>query len=116
MTQLAPQNTNFERSNHQGVLCARDVAELMGKSLRWVYDHAPDLNGSKIGGSWFWTRQGVSDAIQRGQELAGDAKVQRAKAKDETIREKIRSLRVRKTAKKEGREELAERVGLADFL
>jgi hypothetical protein len=41
------------------VLTPDDVAEMFCKSLKWVYKHAYTLNASRIGGSIFFTMEGV---------------------------------------------------------
>jgi hypothetical protein len=48
------------------VLSTKDVFEHFKgkKSLRWIYDHAEELGGKKIGGSWIFTEEGLRDALQ----------------------------------------------------
>ena len=58
-------------NTHDLILTPEAVAVRFDKSVKWVYKHAPELGGSKIGGSWFFTEGGLSDALQRGQLLAG---------------------------------------------
>ena len=58
-------------NTHDPILTPEAVAVRFDKSVKWVYKHAPELGGSKIGGSWFFTEGGLSDALQRGQSMAG---------------------------------------------
>ncbi len=53
------------------------LARLLGKSQRWVYDHAEELGAVKVGKSWIFTKEGVANAFQaKGQpEMAGPGKV-----------------------------------------
>jgi hypothetical protein len=57
-------------NTHDPILTPEGVAVRFDKSVKWVYKHAPELGGSKIGGSWFFTEGGLSDALQRGQQVA----------------------------------------------
>ena len=54
----------------KSTLTPQEVADIFKKSNKWVYKYAADLNGSYIGGSLFFTQEGINDAIQRGQEVA----------------------------------------------
>ena len=51
-------------------LKANDVAKELSISVSWVYSHA-HLLGTKLGGVWFFTREGVLDAISRRESLEG---------------------------------------------
>ena len=51
-------------------LTPQDVARLFKKSPRWVYNHASELGGARIGKSLIFTERGIEDDIQRGQEMA----------------------------------------------
>ena len=42
----------------------KKVAEKLQKSLSWVYAHAEELGGVRIGGSWFFTEEGLEVAFQ----------------------------------------------------
>lgn len=44
----------FDTDSHTRVLSVKDVAEYLGKSVDWVYDHAEEIGGVKRGGSWFF--------------------------------------------------------------
>jgi hypothetical protein len=48
------------------ILTAKQVSEIMGKNLRWVYQFAIDLGGWQIPGSstWFFSKEGLENAIQ----------------------------------------------------
>lgn len=88
-------------------------------SARWVYDHYTELGGFKIGGTIFFTEEGLIDAIQRGQAVARNSKIQRKKAPNQTVSNKVSRLRVgtkEKEGSEESREGLAERAGLTEFL
>jgi hypothetical protein len=92
-----------------------DIAALFGKSLKWVYKNAAELNGSKIGGSLFFTREGIANAIQRGQLLAwgGHNKAQKGSSKVVQIKtgcRKVGGRRAKATA------EAANRHGLDNDL
>ncbi len=39
-------------------LKAKEVAGLLSVNPRFVYSHARELNGAKIGGTWFFTSGG----------------------------------------------------------
>jgi len=54
------------------VLDPKDVSKILGKSLNWVYSNAKELGASRIGGSLFFTKEGIEDAIQRGKAVAGN--------------------------------------------
>jgi hypothetical protein len=51
------------------VLQIEEVAEKIHKSVSWVYRNAASVGGKKIAGSWFFTEEGVKDAISRGKEV-----------------------------------------------
>jgi len=40
------------------------VAELLDTSEGWVYNHAQELGGVKIGGKWLFTERGLENALQ----------------------------------------------------
>ena len=64
---VSAQNIMIAQNN---VLKPADVAEYFGKSVKWVYRHSKELGASRIGGSIFFTWEGIEDAIQRGQDVA----------------------------------------------
>jgi hypothetical protein len=100
-------------------LDAKDVKHLMRKSLRWVYDHASELGGRKIGGSWFFTEEGLSDAISGREKVAGKSDVRGAKTYGLVRNEKAgqgMGSRKKKKIKAEGPEHDANRHGLGSFL
>jgi predicted DNA-binding transcriptional regulator AlpA len=47
----------FDTNLKTRVLCAKDVAAFLGKSVDWVYDHAEEIGGVKRGGSWFFPNE-----------------------------------------------------------
>lgn len=51
------------------ILPSSGVAELLHKSLRWVYLHAAELGAARIGGSWIFTEEGLRDALQRARGM-----------------------------------------------
>jgi len=61
------------------LLRAKDIQNIFGMSKEWVYNNVRELGGFRIGRSWFFTQEGVQDAIQRGQEMAGCGNSQRQK-------------------------------------
>ena len=83
-----------------GVLTAKKVGRRLRKSDSWVYDHAPDLGGVKIGGSWVFTEEGLSDALQRAGEVARQRHGGQA-AKQQAVHQKGRSKEVGARRKKE---------------
>jgi hypothetical protein len=110
-------NTPDDDSLH-GIMKPEDVAVFFGKTTRWVYKNAAQLNGAKIGGSWIFTKEGISDAIQRGQEMARESNFQGAKVHVITPDKKRRRGLGGKEKKgaERSRKSLAERAGLAEFL
>ena len=101
------------------VLKPKDIADMLGKSVTWVYRNARELGASRIGGSWIFTQEGLEYALQRGQKLESDAPLQGQASQDNAVRDKKRSPRIRGGSKEGGsekREEAAARHGLDDFL
>lgn len=47
------------------VISPEEVAKLLGKSRSWVYGHAPELGASRIGASWIFTKEGLTEALQK---------------------------------------------------
>jgi hypothetical protein len=47
------------------ILSAKKVSSILNKSLKFVYTHAAELGGAKIGGSYIFTQEGLYDALQR---------------------------------------------------
>jgi len=54
----------------EGVLNVKNMAGRFEVSPRWIRNHARELGGSKIGGLWFFTWEGVSHVLQGGPILA----------------------------------------------
>jgi hypothetical protein len=99
-------------NTHDPILTPEAVAVRFDKSVKWVYKHAPELGGSKIGGSWFFTEGGLSDALQRGQQLARgrNHKPKKSGAESlsiETGRRQVGKGRKKKTDESENRHGLA---------
>lgn len=105
-------------NNTPQIMTPKETARLLQKSLKWVYRNAQALGGSKIGGSLFFTDEGVWDAIQRGQKVAGSGDGQPKTGCTEIIQIKERSRRVgtQLQEKSQERRTLAQRVGLAHLL
>lgn len=63
------------------ILQPQDIAGRLHKSVRWVYDNGNALGGVKIAGSWFFTQEGLENAVmgQAAGNMDGAGKVQRAK-------------------------------------
>ena len=84
------------------------MATILGMSKKWVYDHWAELGGSKIGGTIFFTQEGLKNALQRGSEMEGNTETQGIQGKNKALRNQTRSLRVGT-----GREKSAEKDRLA---
>src|SRR5208283_3720670 len=56
-----------------------DVATLLKKSVRWVYNHGRELGAVRIGKTWFFTEEGLEHAFetQRQANLAGSGRFPR---------------------------------------
>jgi hypothetical protein len=76
------------------------------KSLRWIYDHAPELGGVKIGGSWLFTMEGLNSALQGRETVEGKGHYQWPK-KNSIVPNQKRSVRVGKS-KSQGIEAIKE--------
>lgn len=99
-------------------LKVKDISEITGKCEKWVYTHFKDLGGFMIGGSIFFTMEGLSDAIQRRQQMEGVGKGRRDKVNPD-VRQKRRGVRVGKVRAQEverDRIETGRRFGLVDVL
>lgn len=56
------------------------ICKMLDKKKSWVYDHAHDLGGIKIGGSWFFTEDNFRLAmatLKDQQERRRDSKLPR---------------------------------------
>jgi len=99
------------------VLDIQEIAQRFAKSKRWVYNHALELGGFKIGGSWFFTEGGLEDAIQTKRwPVAGNGHGKRGALKLVTEHKK-KSCRMgsgRKKAAETIRKDAAIRHGLID--
>ena len=62
------------------ILDAKQVAQIVGKNLRWVYANAPRLGGLKIGGSWLFTRANLNHALSLQAAPAAPEPTQKPKA------------------------------------
>ncbi|GAG79094.1 unnamed protein product, partial [marine sediment metagenome] len=76
-------------------------AAMLKMNKRWVYDHWVELGGSKIGGTIFFTAEGVNHAISGGQILAGNATTQRNQGQNQILQYQKRSPGVVANTKKE---------------
>lgn len=45
------------------ILTPNQIADTLNKSIRWNYDNGKALGGVRIGGSWFFTKEGLENAI-----------------------------------------------------
>lgn len=103
----------------ESYLHVEDMAQRFGMSARWVYDHAYELGGFKVGGTLFFTEKGLSDAIQRRQAMACHSKIQKPKITNATVSDKGRRSKVGNAEKERGenvRKNLAKRAGFVEFL
>ena len=94
-----------------------DVAAILGMSKKWVYDHWPELGGSKIGGTIFFTEEGLKNALQRGSVMESYSEVQRHQGQNKVIPYQKRSDRMgesRKGSAERNRIATAIRHGLID--
>ncbi len=62
----------------------KDVAKELKVSVSWVYTNA-DLLGTKIGGMWFFTKEGVEDAIRRRDPVEGSGQTSRVRGKGNKV-------------------------------
>jgi len=96
------------------------IAIKLGKSKRWVYSHALDLGGKKIGGSWFFTEEGFENAILGNDEenVAWTGQVPRSKFSSrlphKTGSYRLGSKKTKRTTDV-GTEDDTDRHGLAKF-
>jgi hypothetical protein len=100
------------------ILKAHNISISLDKSVKWVYKHAEDLGGVKIGGSWFFTEEGLRDALQRRSKVARKGHDQR-KTLHLLKGDQRRSKRMGGRPKEggiEGRAKAATRHGLDEFL
>ena len=83
---LAPQGLDsaaqlaVDSRAHFPILRVRDLVMRFKKSSKWIYAHAEELGGTRVGRSWIFSEESVSNALL-GQErsLAGNRPVARAK-------------------------------------
>ena len=99
------------------ILSVKEVATYLKASTSWVYAYAPELGGAKIGGTWFFTEEGVDDALSKWQEMASTYHASGAEAY-KTVRDEKGSSAVgkRKTKKTQNLRKLAAEHGLADLV
>lgn len=100
------------------ILTSKEVARYFRKSVGWVYNHFQELGGFKVGGLIFFTQEGLTNAIQRKQEMAGRGEAGRAQDY-KVIQYAKRGRRMGGSGKeleKEDFEAKARRYGLDEFL
>jgi|SRR5208283_4286008 len=103
------------------ILQPEEIAVRLKKSKRWVYDHGAALGGRKIGGSWFFTEEGLEHAIL-GQIEKTVARAGQMEWSATSVRlrhqERSRGLGIGKAkgAAQGVRENDADRHGLGDFV
>jgi hypothetical protein len=61
------------------ILTPHEIAKLFHSSERWVYKHAADLGGFRVGGKIFFRKEDVEDAITRGKGVEDCHQNRRAK-------------------------------------
>lgn len=95
-----------------------EISAQINKSIRWVYSHAYDLGGAKIGGSWIFTKEGFENAIQTKQKVAGSGNFQRAEIPNIVQHKKGGNCLGKRETKgiEAERREAAKRHGLDDLL
>jgi hypothetical protein len=101
------------------ILTPKDIAQRLKKSERWVYTHADELGGAKIGGSWFFTEGRIEDALQRKRKIQGRGNLPRQEGGDKTVFAKGGCKGMGNQNKKEiheNRQAAAERHDLVRFL
>lgn len=98
------------------------IAKALNKSLSWVYAHAEELGGARIGGSWIFTVRGLKESLENAtlrqgeKEMARDDHGERAKA-SKTVRYQGGSKRLggkKKERNPYGSGEEPGRFGIAD--
>jgi hypothetical protein len=96
----------------------RDISAQINKSIRWVYSNAYDLGGTKIGGSWIFTKEGFENAIQTKQKVARGGNSQRPEIPSIVQHKKGRSCLGKRETKgiEAERRKAAKRHGLDDLL
>jgi hypothetical protein len=99
-------------------LKAQDIAKKLDKSIKWVYAHAYELGGCKIGGSYIFTKEGFENAIQTKQKVASGGNSQKPEIPSIVKHKKGRSCLGKRETKgiEAERREAAKRHGLDDLL
>jgi len=99
-------------------LNAKEVANILRKSPRWVYRNATILGGKKIAGSYLFSEEGLKNAVQGRQEMAGKNHNHGKKVHGSNGNKKRGARMGDRKAKgdKTERRELASRAGFTDFL
>lgn len=102
------------------IITLKEIAEIFGKSERWTYNHAAELGGVKIGGSWFFTKEGLDAVLrEKAQKIQGSRQVQNGTVHS-NLPDKARGRgmgnRKKKRAQRESRKEHAKRHSLDGFL
>lgn len=60
------------------VLHVEDITDRLRVSRAWVYAHADQLGGVRIGGKVFFTEEGLANALQGPGEMAGSRQDKRS--------------------------------------
>jgi hypothetical protein len=96
----------------------KEVSGEIKKSVRWVYSHADQLGGVKIGGSWIFSKEGLKNAIQTKQKVAGSGNISGQKVSDTLQNQKGGDCLGKSNSRRIGaeRREAAKRHGLDDLL
>ena len=111
---MLPNNLNI----YYDALKVKDIATMLDMSERWVYDHWRELGGVKIGGTLFFSIEGVNNALQRKGQMESHTQIQRNKRPDKMVRDQKRSSGMgtaRKGSIERERIATAQRHGLIDI-
>jgi hypothetical protein len=100
------------------LISAAQVRKFLPASRKWIYAHGIELGGVKIGGKWFFTEQGVRDALQRRNEMASSNQAGRGSDSTEARlpAQKRRGRLGKANPTGVERRALAERAGFGDFV
>ena len=110
---MLPNNPNI----YYDALKVKDIAAMLDMSERWVYDHWRELGGVKIGGTLFFSIEGVNNTLQRKGQMESHTQIQRNKRPDKMVRNQEGGLGMgtsRKGSAEKDRIATAIRHGLVD--
>jgi hypothetical protein len=83
------------------IFYAKDLVKPLKKSLKWIYHHAEELGGTRIGRTWIFSEEAIRNALLgQGQTVvAGDRSMARTKVQ-ESMQSQTASRRVGSPAPK----------------